>query len=67
LNILPSSKSLRQISMCNSPHPAITFYPFSSVEQMTKGSDLDNFLSPSTNFGKSAAFFGATNIFKFRI
>lgn len=55
-----SSKSLRQISTCNSPQPAITFYPLSSVVQTTNGSDFDNFFNPSTNFGKSAAFFGAT-------
>lgn len=55
------AKSLRQISTCNSPHPAITCSPVdSSVVQTTNGSDFDNFLSPSTNFGKSPAFFGLT-------
>lgn len=46
--------------MCNSPHPAITFYPESSIVTTTNGSDLDNFFNPSTNFGKSAGFFGVT-------
>jgi hypothetical protein len=55
------SKSLRQISTCNSPHPAITCSPVaSSVKHYTKGSDLDNFFNPSTNFGKSPACFGLT-------
>jgi hypothetical protein len=53
-----SSKSFRQISTCNSPHPATIFYPFSSVVHTTNGSDLDNFLRPSISFGKSTAFFG---------
>lgn len=52
------SKSLRQISTCNSPHPAITFYPVDSVVQRTNGSDLANFFKPSTNFGRSPGFFG---------
>jgi len=55
-----SSKSLRQISTCNSPHPAITCYPFSSVPAITKGSDLESFFNPSTNLGKSAAFLTST-------
>lgn len=55
-----SSKSLRQISTCNSPQPAIMCYPDSSVRHKTKGSDLDNFFIPSTNLGKSAAFLTST-------
>lgn len=55
-----SSKSFKQISMCNSPHPAMMCYPDSSVIQRTKGSDLDNFFIPSTNFGKSEASFTLT-------
>ena len=46
-------KSLMQISTCNSPHPAIMCSPVSSEVTTTKGSDLANFLRPSTNFGKS--------------
>jgi hypothetical protein len=46
-------KSLMQISTCNSPHPAIMCSPVSSVVTTTNGSDLANFLRPSTNFGKS--------------
>ena len=52
------SKSFKQISTCNSPHPATTFYPDSSVVHKTNGSDFDNFFNPSTNFGKSPGFFG---------
>lgn len=52
------SKSFKQISTCNSPHPATTFYPDSSVVHNTNGSDFDNFFNPSTNFGKSPGFFG---------
>jgi len=52
------SKSFKQISTCNSPHPAITFYPDSSVVHKTNGSDLANFFNPSTSFGKSPGFFG---------
>jgi len=55
-----SSKSFKQISTCNSPQPAITCYPLSSVIVRTKGSDLDNFFKPSTNLGKSAAFLTLT-------
>jgi len=55
------SKSFKQISTCNSPHPAITCSPVaSSVWHYTNGSDFDNFFNPSTNFGKSAACFGLT-------
>jgi len=55
-----SSKSFKQISICNSPQPAIMCYPDSSVKQRTKGSDFDNFFIPSTNFGKSAASLTST-------
>ena len=48
-----SYKSFRQISTCNSPHPAIMCYPLSSVEHITKGSDFESFFNPSTNLGKS--------------
>ena len=34
-----SYKSFKQISTCNSPQPAITFYPEVSVETTTNGSD----------------------------
>ena len=37
----PSGRSLRQISTCSSPQPAMTCSPLSSVVQTTKGSDLD--------------------------
>jgi len=46
-------KSWTQISTCNSPHPAIMCSPVSSVVTTTRGSDLANFLSPSTSLGKS--------------
>lgn len=36
------------------------FSPVSSRIQTTKGSDLANFLIPSTSFGKSAGFFALT-------
>jgi hypothetical protein len=52
------SRSFRQISTCNSPHPATTFCPLSSVVHKTNGSDLDNFFNPSINFGRSPGFLG---------
>lgn len=53
-------KSFKQISTCNSPHPAIICSPDSEVEHYTKGSDLESFFNPSTNLGKSLAFLGLT-------
>merc|ERR1719444_428151 len=48
-----SRKSFKQISTCNSPQPAMMCSPLSSVVHTTRGSDLDNFFNPSTNFGNS--------------
>lgn len=55
-----SLKSFKHISICNSPDPAIICSPLSSVYVWTKGSDYANLLRPSTNFGRSAGFFGLT-------
>jgi len=46
--------------MWSSPHPAMTFSPVYSNEQITNGSDLESFFKPSTSFGKSAGFLGLT-------
>merc|ERR1711915_960773 len=48
-----SRRSFRQISTCNSPHPAMTCSPLSSVVHTTSGSDLESFFKPSTSFGSS--------------
>merc|ERR1719460_1698367 len=58
-----SRKSFKQISTCNSPQPAITCSPLSSVVHTTKGSDLDNFFKPSTSFGRSLPSFALTATF----
>ena len=55
-----SHKSCRQISICSSPLPEIICSPDSSELICTKGSEFPSFLSPSSNFGRSAGFFGAT-------
>merc|ERR1719401_2282967 len=55
-----SRRSLRQISTCSSPQPAITCSPLSSVVQTTSGSDLESFLRPSTSFGRSLPSFTFT-------
>merc|ERR1719356_1511152 len=48
-----SRKSFKQISTCNSPQPAMTCSPLSSVVHTTNGSDLESFFKPSTSFGNS--------------
>ena len=59
-NLQNCSKVFKHISTCNSPHPAIINYPVSSVFTVIRESALDKFFRPSTNFGKSAGFFGET-------
>merc|ERR1712072_859670 len=58
-----SRKSFKQISTCNSPHPAMTCSPDSSMLQTTRGSDLESFFKPSTNFGRSFPSLGFTATF----
>mmetsp|Transcript_8670 Transcript_8670/g.1202 ORF Transcript_8670/g.1202 Transcript_8670/m.1202 type:complete len:159 (+) Transcript_8670:757-1233(+) len=53
-----SCKSYIQISICNSPEPAIICSPVSSVVHNTNGSLLLSLFIPSTNLGKSALFLG---------
>merc|ERR1719379_1874729 len=55
-----SCRSLRQISMCSSPQPAMMCSPDSSMEQTTSGSDLERRLRPSTSLGRSFGFLAAT-------
>merc|ERR1719436_2092696 len=55
-----SLKSLRQISRCNSPAPAMMCSPVLAVEHCTSGSDLDRRLRPSTSLGRSWALLGST-------
>merc|ERR1712072_664112 len=48
-----SRRSFKQISTCNSPHPAMMCSPDSSMLQTTRGSDLESFFKPSTSFGRA--------------
>ena len=55
-----SCRSLRQISRCSSPAPAMMCSPVSSIEHWTIGSDLASLLRPSTSLGRSEAILGST-------
>ena len=48
-----SLRSFKQISTCNSPQPAMTCSPLSSVLQTTNWSDFESRFKPSTNLGRS--------------
>merc|ERR1712072_656301 len=56
-----SRRSFKQISTCNSPHPAMMCSPDSSMLQTTRGSDLASFFKPSTSFGRSFPSLGLTD------
>ena len=43
-----------QISTCGSQQAAMTCSPFSSAVQLTRGSDLDSSIKPSTSFGETS-------------
>jgi len=50
-----------QIYTCNSPDPAIIFYPVvSSISHCKRLSNLSNFFSPFTNLDKSYCYLGYT-------
>mmetsp|Transcript_4230 Transcript_4230/g.12796 ORF Transcript_4230/g.12796 Transcript_4230/m.12796 type:complete len:236 (-) Transcript_4230:1387-2094(-) len=55
-----SWRSLRQISKCSSPAPAMICSPVSSMEHCTIGSDLARRFNPSTSFGRSEAVLHST-------
>mmetsp|Transcript_9199 Transcript_9199/g.28608 ORF Transcript_9199/g.28608 Transcript_9199/m.28608 type:complete len:330 (-) Transcript_9199:1296-2285(-) len=55
-----SCRSLRQISRCSSPAPAMMCSPVSSIWQMTMGSDFAKRLRPSTSLGRSDATLHST-------
>ena len=46
-----SRRSFTQLPTCSSPQPAMMCSPFSSVVQITGGSDVDSFFKPSTSVG----------------